>query len=1012
MKKIFFFILLFVNVRYAFTQNHTVLGKITDEKGNPVVSATVLIKNTRSGTVSGTDGLFSLMVGSLSDTLIITSIGYLSRIIPVSDSMNIMLKTTEGSLSEIQIVGYGSVTKTNLTGSAATIKSSYLEDKPFSSVDKTLQGAVAGVASSSSSGAPGSMTGVIIRGFGSLGSNQFPLWVIDGAIATTGDQSLQTTTANTLSSLNPDDIESIAVLKDAATTAVYGSRASNGVIIVTTKKGKAGKTRINFSGEEGVNSIAYKPSNVPITTLQYQSLLRMGVINAGIASNNDSADMFISDPNGMGINPDYTNTNTNWLGVVSQNGHQSQYNVSLAGGDAKTQFYMSAGFYNAIGTTISTNFKRYNGSLSLSHKIDEKLIVNAGLSGSAANQNTPENGSYFKNPVLEQVFLLPWYSPYNPDGTLNIQQTGEFPPGNLYNPVAISKWNTYNYKQNSIRGNVSVLYSIINNLKFTSLYSAEYFDILEDSYQNPIYGPGYPTSGSDRTSYQNIFDWTWTNMFDYKQTIADGINFDIKVGYEAYDQNVYNLLATGYVFPDNLSLQHLTSAATPIITNSNLISNSTNSFFSLGDVNYKDRYVISGSFRRDGSSRFGADNKWGNFYSVGGAWNINQEAFIQETTYVNLLKLRASYGTTGNQEIGDYTSLATFGYLYPYTGNPGGALTNVGDPALTWEKCSIFNVGLDMGLLKNRLSATIEYYNRNSNDLIIAVPLSLTSGVLSQPGGSAAQNSNAGAVNNKGYEITLGGRPVVTTDFSWNINFNIAHNKNKVTQLYMGNPIPNGPSEIAVGHDIFEYYMPIWAGVNPKNGTPLWYTDGTKTQTTGDYLDSAQYSFNGKAATPQYFGSLTNTFSYKGFTLNIQLYYVLGNYLEDVQGGLSLSDGALLGTYNQLSQELTAWQKPGDKTDVPQIILGGNNNSNAYSSRFLYKGDYVRLRDLTLNYSISNNLLKHLHITNLSVYVRCTNLLTFVKDKNLPFDPEEGASQANFDVYQPKTIAGGLKIGL
>ncbi len=1005
MKKSFFFLLLLIEALSAFTQKHIVFGRITDEKGNSVSAASILLKNSKTGTLSNPEGIFSLGVDSFSDTLIISSVGYLTKELRVSDSMNISMKTSEGSLSEVQIVGYGTVIKTNLTGSASTIKSSYVEDKSFSSVDKTLQGAVAGVNSSSSSGAPGSIAGVLIRGFGSLGSNQFPLWVIDGAIATTGDISNQITTANTLSSLNPDDIESITVLKDAATTAIYGSRASNGVIIVTTKKGKAGKTSIHFSGEESVNSIAYKPTNKPVTTLQYQSLLRMGVINAGLATDNASADIFISDPNGLGIDPDYTKTNTNWLDVVSQNGRQSQYNLSLAGGDEKTQFYMSAGFYNANGTTLATNFKRYNGDLTLIHKINDKLVVSAGLSGSAANQNTPRNQSDNANPVYEQVYLLPWYTPYNPDGTLNIQQSGQFPPDQLYNPVAIAKWNTNNYKQNVIRGNISLSYSILGNLTFKSLYSAEYFDISEDRYQNPIYGTGQLLGGSDNTTYQRIFDWTWTNIFDYKLDIVPGIYFDVKAGYEAYNQNDYILQAIGIGFPTNVSLQHLTSAAIPYYNYSDASSNSTNSYFSLGEINFKDRYVLSGSFRRDGSSRFGADNKWGNFYSVGGAWNLNREDFLKESSNINLLKLRASYGTTGNQEIGDYTSLTTFGYGYTYAGNSGSALTNAGNPSLTWEKCSIFNIGLDMGLLKNRLTGTIEYYNRNSDNLIISVPLSLTSGVN-------AQNNNVGAVNNKGYEITFGGRPIVTSNFSWGISFNIAHNTNRVTQLYKGTPIPNGPDEIAIGHDIFEYYMPIWAGVNAKDGTPRWYTDASRTKTTGDYQDSAQYSFTGKQASPKYFGSFTNTFSYKGFSLNIQIYYLFGNYLEDVGGTQSYSEGAALPTLNQLSQELTAWQKPGDKTDIPQIILGGNNNSSALSTRFLFKDDYLRLRDLTLNYSISDKLLKSAHLSSLSIYLRCTNLLTLVKDKNLPFDPEEGASQANFDVYQPKTVAGGLRIGL
>jgi hypothetical protein len=290
--------------------------------------------------------------------------------------------------------------------------------------------------------------------------------------------------------------------------------------------------------------------------------------------------------------------------------------------------------------------------------------------------------------------------------------------------------------------------------------------------------------------------------------------------------------------------------------------------------------------------------------------------------------------------------------------------------------------------------------------------LSLTTGINSQATGGNTQNRNVGALYNRGYEITLNGDPIHTRNFTWNISFNMAHNTSRVTQLYMGNPITIGSFEVAVGH-VLEYYMPLWAGVNQKNGTPMWYTDATKTQTTGNYND-AKPSFTGRTdINPKFLGSVTNTFSYKRLSLQVQFYYFFGTYLEDPASNFAYSEGSQFGIFNQLSEELTAWQKPGDRTNVPQLLWGtGNNSSNAMSTRFLYSGDYVRLRNLTLEYALSSSLFKRAHISNLSVYLRGTNLLTFVRDKNLPFDPEEGGSFTNFDVYQPKTIAGGIKIGL
>jgi TonB-linked SusC/RagA family outer membrane protein len=995
----------------VFSQTRQISGIVTNEKGEPIDGASIVIRNTKTGTVTRTNGYFILDVPLSADSLIISSVSYFTRTVYISDSIRVILKSSEGSLSEVQIVGYGTQVKTNQTGSASTIKASYLENKPFSSVDKTLQGSVAGLQSSSSSGAPGSLTGVLIRGIGSITAGSDPLWVIDGAIATTGNQSLETTTANTLSSLNPDDIESITILKDAATTSIYGSRAANGVIMVTTKKGHQGSTQISASAEVGANSIAFIPKNKPINSIESQTLLRQAVINAGLATDNASADFYISDTiSGLGINPDYTKTNTNWLDVISRIAQQSQYNLSISGGESKTQFYASGGLFDQQGTIIASSFKRYNGDLSITHKVNDKFSFSAMISGSAANQYTPNNNGFFANPIAAQVNLLPWYSPYNTDGTLKFNDTGPYPEfpagasGRYYNPVAIAQMDSYNYKQDVVRWRISAIYNIAEHLVFTSQYSGEYFDITEHFYENPFYGDGPATQGEVSDTYQSIFDWTWSNVIDYSHAICKNLYFNVKLGYEAYEQNNYELGGASNQLPLNLNLQYLTTAGTPYYNFSDIYANSTNSIFSATDLNFNDRYILSGSYRRDASSRFGTNNKWGSFYSVGGAWNINRESFLKNNKSVSLLKLRLSYGITGNQNIGNYTAQATYGYgnVNNYGGSPGSSLNNVGNPDLTWEKNAIFNTGVDFAFFNNRFSGTIEYYNRTTFDLIVAVPLSLTQGISSQ-------NRNVGSVNNKGIELTIGVKPVVTKNFSWNISVNFAHNTNRVTQLYLGNSIPQGYANITVGHDITEYWLPIWAGVNIANGKPQWYTGGSKSTITGN-IDSAAASFNNQSATPRFFGSFNNTFSYKRFSLQIQTYYSYGNYIQNIWGFGSLSDGVVLGTYNQLSEGLSPWQKPGDKTNTPQVILGGNNNSNAMSTRYLYKGDYVRLRNLTLNYSFSNTGLRQLVVNNLSIYFRCTNLFTYVADKNLPIDPEEGATQANFDIYQPKTIAGGIKI--
>lgn len=1020
-KLIFLLFCLCFYVTDSMAQSKTISGKVSDAKdGSPLSGVSVTVKNGAVGVKTDAGGNYNISVNSERQVLVFSFVGYQTRqnAIGRSQTLDVVLTADNANLQDVVVVAYGTQRKTNVTGSVSTVNGADLENKPFSSVDKALQGSVAGLQSTSTSGAPGSATDIRIRGIGSITASSSPLWVIDGVIATTGDLSSNSTTANALSSINPDDIESISVLKDAAATSVYGSRAANGVIIVTTKKGKSGQTHLNFSTEVGQNSIGYMPSNKPLTSLQSQTVLRQSLINAGYATDNASADALIIDPvNGLGIDSNYTKTNTNWLDQVTRKGNQSQYNLSLSGGDPKTQFYASAGYFKQQGISIATDFNRYNGSLSITHKATDKVTFTAGINGSTSSQTTPSNGGTFANPILASFFLLPWYSPYNADGSYRYNDAaGEFPlGGGVFNPVIQAAWNNNTLKQTTLRGNVSGEYKILDNLKFTSRYSAEYFDVQEDSYRNPFYGDGYAQGGDAFAVYTKVFDYTWSNFFDFKQNLnkEKDIYFDLKAGYEAQQRKNYLLEAGGQAFPQTLALQYLASAATPTTAYSLPSGNSTTSIFSVADINYKDRYVVSGSFRRDGASVFGASHRWGNFYSVGGTWNANEEDFLKDMKAINLLKLRASYGQNGNSiGFGNYTSLPTYGYGNNYTGQPGSAINNVGNPDLTWEKNGAFNLGLDFGLWKNRFYGTVEYYDRKTSNLLLNVALSPTAGVTGQV-------RNVGAMENKGIEITLGGKPIVTKNFSWDVSFNFAHNKNKVTELYLGNPIPysgnattNGNFEITVGHDIYELYLRQWAGVNPADGTPLWYTDSSHTTTTGTY-SNAKLGLIGKSALPKFFGSFTNTFTYKAFSLSAQLYYNFGNYLEDSWGSYTSSEGAYLGSFNQLSNELNSWKKPGDITNVPQVIFGGNNNSYRFSTRFLYKGDYVRLRDVQLNYTVPKSLMKKAHISNVTLYVRGTNLLTWVKDKNLPFDPEEGiTSTGNLNIFIPKTISGGVKIGL
>jgi len=1021
-KLLILFICFSCSVSQLIAQRHAVNGKVTDGRGNPIPNVSVLIKGTTIGTATEQDGTFSISVPASAKVLVFSSLSYVTieTIIEGKDFLNVSLVSSNQNLDEVLVVAYGTQKKTNITGSVATIKAADIADKPFSSVDKALQGAVAGLQSTSASGAPGSGTDIRIRGIGSITASASPLWVIDGVISSTGDFAVNTTTTNALSSINPDDIESITVLKDASATSLYGSRASNGVILVTTKRGKSGKTKISLTTEIGKNDIAFKNNNNrPMTTAEYQTILRQGVINAGLATTNSGADSIIVDPaNGFGLKP---GVSTNWLKQVTQKGSQQQYNLSASGGSEKTQIYISGGYFKQLGTIINTDFERYNGSLSITHKAYENLTLSAGISGSSSTQHTPSNGGAFANPVISSYFLLPWYSPYNADGSLKYKDAeGQFPlNGGVFNPLVQVAYNKGSAKQADFRGYLTGELQIINDLKFTSRFSSEFITYQEDQYRNPFYGDGYANGGDAYSAYTRIFDYTWDNFLDYKKALNKGkdIYFDVKAGYETQRYKYYSLQAGGKGFPQTLALQYLASTATPSTATALPSESSTDAYFSSADINYKDRYVLTGSFRRDGSSVFSANHRYGNFYSVGGTWNVSEEDFIKNSKSISLLKLRGSYGTTGNAlGFGLYSSLPTYGYGNNYGGLAGSAPNNVGNIDLTWETNKILDFGLDMAFFKNRLSVTFDWYDRKTSNLLLNVPLSLTSGF-------AGQNQNVGSLDNKGVELSLSGKPIVSKDFTWSVSFNIAHNKNRVISLYQHKPVNPGGYSVAnassgsynytEGYDLQTFYLRQWAGVDPANGDPLWYTDSSHASTTNTRSKAALVLDPKYTSAPKLFGSFINTFTYKNISLNVQFNYNFGNYVFDRWGLYTSSEGAYLGSFNQYSQELKAWQKSGDITNIPKIIYGGNKLSYTSSTRFLYKGDYIRLRDIELSYSIPQALIKSMHISNISIYARGTNLITFATDKNIPFDPETGVlATGNLDVFIPKSVTFGLKVGL
>lgn len=1000
------FVLSFAGI---WAQQQKITGKILDEKGNPLSGASVVTKGKKAGTTTAADGSFSLTIPSGASFIIASHVGMADQEVKLTGGESYTIILSSGSaknLQEVVVVGYGTQARANITSSVGIVKSAELENRPYTSVDQELQGKVAGLQAPMSSGQPGSFQDIRIRGIGSArASAANPLFVVDGIIVNAGDLTELTTTANSLAGINPNDVESISVLKDAQATSIYGSRGANGVIIINTKKGRAGKTIFRADAEVGVNKMADLPPNGRFLNAdEYLTLLKEGVVNAG----GSQADVdYFAQLFGEG-----SGVNTDWLKTISRTAKQQQYNLSASGGDAKNQFYISGGFFKQQATVIASDFRRYSFRTNYKHIASDKLNFSINLSGSNAIQTTPNSGGAFSNPVGALPFLRPTQNPYNADGSINIGS--DFSGGN-YNPVYIAQFDKYNTNTTLIQGSVGAEYSILKNLKFSSRLGIDYNLIEEYNFWNQFHGDGVGFGGLLQTNNSRYFNWITTNQFDYNASLdkAGKIRLDAKAGYEVQKSKGYLVYSAGQGFPPTNQLFYSVNSATPVGATSAGSDYDFAGIYASATANYDRRYVLSGSFRRDGSSRFSSNNRYGNFWSAGAAWNMDKEKFLENVKFLSGLKLRGSYGTSGNAEIGDYawrptihfgSAVATADQINNanYAGQPGGFFDVVGNVDLTWESTNQANVGLEAGFLKDRVSLIVDLYNKKSDRLLFNNPLSATTGFTSFA-------DNIGKIENKGVEITISGTPVKTKNFSWDLSFNFTHNKNRVLKLPGGKDVAVARTNFLLreGYDFRSYYVREWAGVDPANGDPLWYVDGTHAATTNDY-NVAQRQLIGSAS-PKYYGGFTSTFNFKGFDLQSDFFYNYGNLVSD--GWIIYAIDGPYPDLNKYAINLQRWQKPGDITNVPRYEFGSTNNSNAISSRFLNKGDFIRLRNLTVGYNLPAGIASKIKIAGLRVYLRGTNLWTKTYDDNLTIDPEQGVnSRSDLNVFYVKSLTAGLNL--
>ena len=713
-----------------------------------------------------------------------------------------------------------------------------------------------------------------------------------------------------------------------------------------------------------------------------------------------------------------------WLHQLTRTGQQQQYNLSASGGDEKTKFYISGGYFKQEASTIASDLTRYSTVVNLDHNAGKRLSFSLKLAPTYTKENAAlSNGSQFANPVLGVYFLRPTQNPYNADGTLNISNAAkDF--ASVYNPLYLAQNNIHSANIFSGIGSAQAKYNILNNLSFTSRMGLQYTTLEEYQFDNPFHGDGAGVKGRGYSYYTRYFLYDFVNQFNYHANLLkNDLTMDAIAATEAILSKQYQISAQS----QNYSTPRLplsANASTVTIGSANGTDYSFASLFGSLSFNYKGKYIVAGTVRRDGSSRFGLNNQYGTFPSGSIAWNIYKENFFAPVKFMSNLKLRASYGTAGNAEVSNYGAKQAFGFGANYNNQPGGTFNTLGNTNLTWESDNQFDVGLDAAFLKNRVNLTLDYYDRISSRLLFAAP-------LSQVTGFSSITENVGKLENKGIEITINATPIATKDFTWDVSFNFTHNKNELKTLPLGQTqIINGQFLVKPGLDINTWYMRQWAGVDPATGNPLWYTDSSKSATTSNYSVASQPNMalrviTGKQADPKYYGGLSNTFTFKGFTLSADLYYNYGNYVWD-QWGSFLADETNP-TYGKYSLNLQRWQKPGDITNVPKLVYGATNlsatvqssASNATSTRFLYKGDYIRLRNISIGYRMDKSLASKLHMSSFYFYVRGTNLWTKTYDKNLTIDPEQGGSSStnaltginNLNLFYNRTITVGINIG-
>ncbi|MEC4116977.1 TonB-dependent receptor [Myroides phaeus] len=1031
MQKIYTILFVFASIITLQAQERLVSGNVSDT-GGTLPGVSVIIQGTNQGTMTDLDGGYSIKVNE-GQVLEFSFIGYQTQKVTYKgqEVINVTLQYESSELSEVVIqVPYGTANKKTYTGSVGLIQAKTIEKSQVSNVSKALEGSVAGLQSFSASGQPGSEATIRIRGVGSINAKSDPLYVVDGVPYEGG-----------LSAIAASDIESISVLKDATAATLYGSRAANGVIMITTKQGKREtEPQIEITAKHGISNRArsdYKQlSTNQYMELQWEAIRNGQMDNSKMSASEAAAYASTNLVNSIGINPyglDNPNPvgldgkllpglkplwNDDWSDALSQNARYTDVNLRVSGGSAKSRYYVSGGYLNDQGYVLESGFKRFNLRSNIIMDAKDWLEIGMNVSASHSIQDYPKQDDSAITNVIGFARGLPSFYPiYERNLTtgeyLIDPSTGEriFDYGN-YRKTSYNKYNlvaTLPQDKSEIKKDVATFRTygqikFLENLKFKSSLNIDYNSTYNHNVSNPDFGPSAANGGSVSRRNTRTVSMTFNNVLNYNLDIDDKNSLSLMVGqeYYQYDSNYFGgvrqqIIKAGFEEPD--------AASRLVDFYGKADAYKMMSFFGNAQYSYDKKYYLSASYRRDGSSRFSPKNRWGDFWSVGASWRIIDEDFMSNyrDTWLSNALFKASYGAQGNDNIGYYAYQSLFS-IYNNLGESGLVASRLETPELSWETNMNLNIGLDLSFFNNRLNTSIEYFERRSKDLLFDKALAPSLGFSSI-------QENVGAVNNYGWEFTVDGSPIQTDDWRLHLGLNLTTYKNKITSLPT-KEMWSGSKKWIEGGSINDFYMVEWAGVNSANGNPQWYiqnTDGTK-RITEDYseLEVKDKVYKGNSL-PDVTGGFQAELAYKNWELSANFTYTIGGKIYN-RDKLSLyresGDG---GTWSR--DMLDRWTPENPNTDVVRLTTDPKSSWTKESDRFLVDRSFLKLKNITLTYNLPQEWLRKIKLNSASLFFQAENLFTLTKEQGL--DPEQTFAGTTYFRYPSmRTISLGLNVKL